>query len=77
MPGLYYAEYLDLDTLLSAQKPLSDHPDELHFIIIHQIHELSVDRNQAGSGTEIESENPRRCLTISHNQSRQRASGSR
>jgi len=39
-PGLYYAEYLDLDTLLSAQKPLSDHPDELHFIIIHQIHEL-------------------------------------
>jgi tryptophan 2,3-dioxygenase len=40
MPGLYYAEYLDLDTLLSAQKPLSDHPDELHFIIIHQIHEL-------------------------------------
>jgi len=39
-PGLYYAEYLDLDTLLSAQKPLSDHPDELHFIVIHQIHEL-------------------------------------
>ncbi len=39
--------------------------------------QYSVDRNQAGKGTEIESENPRRCLMISHNQSRQRASGSR
>lgn len=36
----YYADYLQLDTLLDAQKPLSDVPDELHFIIIHQIHEL-------------------------------------
>jgi tryptophan 2,3-dioxygenase len=35
-----YAEYLHLDTLLSAQHPLSDHPDELHFIIVHQVHEL-------------------------------------
>lgn len=35
-----YADYLQLPTLLEAQKPLSDHPDELHFIIIHQIHEL-------------------------------------
>lgn len=35
-----YAEYLLLDDLLKAQLPLSDHPDELHFIIIHQVHEL-------------------------------------
>lgn len=35
-----YGEYLRLDTLLSAQQPLSDHPDELHFITVHQVHEL-------------------------------------
>jgi tryptophan 2,3-dioxygenase len=35
-----YAEYLHLEMLLAAQHPLSDHPDELHFIIIHQVHEL-------------------------------------
>lgn len=38
--GLYYADYLKLDVLLAAQRPLSEHPDELHFIIIHQVHEL-------------------------------------
>jgi len=39
---LDYAGYLDLDTLLSAQHPLSDpqHPDELLFIIQHQTTEL-------------------------------------
>lgn len=36
----HYAEYLKLDDLLKLQQPLSDHPDEYHFIIIHQIHEL-------------------------------------
>ncbi len=37
-----YSDYLDLDTLLSAQKPLSkpEHHDELLFIIIHQTMEL-------------------------------------
>ncbi|MGF1503692.1 MAG: tryptophan 2,3-dioxygenase family protein [Anaerolineae bacterium] len=35
-----YADYLSLDDLLNAQNPLSKHPDELHFILIHQIHEL-------------------------------------
>lgn len=35
-----YADYLKLDDLLSTQQPLSDHPDELHFIIVHQVHEL-------------------------------------
>lgn len=35
-----YADYLKLDELLSTQQPLSDHPDELHFIIVHQVHEL-------------------------------------
>jgi tryptophan 2,3-dioxygenase len=37
-----YAGYLHLDTLLSAQHPLSDpqHPDELLFVIQHQTTEL-------------------------------------
>ena len=35
-----YTDYLHLEALLEAQQPLSDHPDELHFILIHQIHEL-------------------------------------
>ncbi len=39
-PPTYYAEYLDLSTLLAAQHPLTDHPDELHFIVVHQVHEL-------------------------------------
>jgi tryptophan 2,3-dioxygenase len=37
---LNYADYLRLDLLLEAQQPLSDHADELHFIVIHQVHEL-------------------------------------
>ncbi|GGF20884.1 tryptophan 2,3-dioxygenase [Halobacillus andaensis] len=35
-----YGEYLGLDQLLSAQKRLSDHHDEMLFIIIHQVSEL-------------------------------------
>lgn len=35
-----YADYLGLDTLLSAQRPLSDHHDEPLFIIQHQATEL-------------------------------------
>ena len=35
-----YADYLQLPTLLDAQTPLSENPDELHFIIVHQVHEL-------------------------------------
>jgi tryptophan 2,3-dioxygenase len=38
--GMTYADYLKLDTLLSAQKPLSDRHDEMVFIIIHQTKEL-------------------------------------
>ena len=38
--GMTYADYLKLDTLLSAQKPLSDLHDELLFVIIHQTKEL-------------------------------------
>jgi tryptophan 2,3-dioxygenase len=39
---LTYSGYLDLDTLLAAQKPLSDpvHHDEMLFIIQHQTSEL-------------------------------------
>ena len=35
-----YGGYLDLDTLLSAQRPLSDHHDEMLFIVQHQTTEL-------------------------------------
>ena len=35
-----YGHYLTLDQLLSAQHPISDHHDELLFIIIHQTKEL-------------------------------------
>ncbi|WP_181347659.1 tryptophan 2,3-dioxygenase [Thalassobacillus sp. CUG 92003] len=35
-----YGEYLELDQLLSSQKRLSDHHDEMLFIIIHQVSEL-------------------------------------
>ena len=39
---VYYASYLHLDDLLSAQVPLSDPPahDELLFIVVHQAFEL-------------------------------------
>jgi tryptophan 2,3-dioxygenase len=35
-----YGDYLHLDTLLTAQHPLSDAHDELLFVIIHQVKEL-------------------------------------
>jgi tryptophan 2,3-dioxygenase len=35
-----YGDYLGLDALLGAQKPLSDQHDELLFIVIHQVQEL-------------------------------------
>ena len=35
-----YGEYLDLDQLLDAQNRLSDHHDEMLFIVIHQVSEL-------------------------------------
>ena len=35
-----YGDYLQLDTLLSAQTPLSGAHDELLFITIHQVKEL-------------------------------------
>ena len=38
--GMTYADYLQLDTLLSAQKPLSDLHDEMLFVVIHQTKEL-------------------------------------
>ena len=39
-PDLSYGDYLRLDRLLSAQKPLSAEHDELLFIVIHQTSEL-------------------------------------
>ena len=38
--GMTYADYLRLDTLLSAQTPLSPLHDEMLFIVIHQTKEL-------------------------------------
>src|SRR5690625_673310 len=35
-----YGDYLDLDSLLSSQNRLSDHHDEMLFIVIHQVSEL-------------------------------------
>ncbi|SFI83385.1 tryptophan 2,3-dioxygenase [Thermoflavimicrobium dichotomicum] len=35
-----YGDYLALDKILTAQKPLSNHHDEMLFIIIHQTSEL-------------------------------------
>ena len=42
MPPLTYANYLDLETLLTLQRPRSSPPehDEMLFIIIHQTYEL-------------------------------------
>src|SRR4028118_495230 len=38
--GITYADYLALDSLLAAQKPLSGLHDEMLFIVIHQTKEL-------------------------------------
>jgi len=38
--GMTYADYLKLDQLLTAQKPLSNLHDEMLFIVIHQTKEL-------------------------------------
>jgi len=42
LAGLNYGSYLQLDTLLSAQVPGSDHHDEMLFIIVHQTTELWI-----------------------------------
>ena len=38
--ALSYSQYLNLDKLLDAQRPLSYQHDEMLFIIIHQVSEL-------------------------------------
>src|SRR5918999_378333 len=38
--AMTYGQYLALDALLSAQHPISEHHDEMLFIIIHQTKEL-------------------------------------
>ena len=40
MEAVTYSSYLALDEILSAQRPRSDEPDELLFIVIHQVYEL-------------------------------------
>jgi tryptophan 2,3-dioxygenase len=39
-PSMSYGDYLGLERLLTAQHPISDHHDELLFVIIHQTKEL-------------------------------------
>jgi tryptophan 2,3-dioxygenase len=39
-PPMTYGQYLGLDPLLSAQHPISQHHDEMLFIILHQTKEL-------------------------------------
>ncbi|MGM9986405.1 MAG: tryptophan 2,3-dioxygenase [Bacillaceae bacterium] len=38
--NMTYGDYLQLDSLLSSQNRLSDHHDEMLFIVIHQVSEL-------------------------------------
>ena len=38
--AMTYGQYLALDALLAAQHPISDHHDEMLFIVIHQAKEL-------------------------------------
>ncbi|MFD1706276.1 tryptophan 2,3-dioxygenase [Siminovitchia sediminis] len=38
--NMTYGDYLQLDRILTSQKRLSDHHDEMLFIIIHQVSEL-------------------------------------
>ena len=38
--SLSYGEYLQLDKLLAAQRPLSSEHNEMLFIIVHQVSEL-------------------------------------
>jgi tryptophan 2,3-dioxygenase len=40
--GLNYAGHLQTDALLASQRPVSDKPDEMLFIIIHQTMELWI-----------------------------------
>lgn len=40
MSDITYGSYLNLDELLSLQRPQTPHPDELLFIVVHQASEL-------------------------------------
>lgn len=40
--GLNYGSYLHLDELLHAQQPISDHHDEMLFIVVHHVTELWI-----------------------------------
>ncbi len=64
-----YGEYLCLDNLLSAQKPLSQpqHHDEMLFIIMHQTAELwmkLVVHELSAAVSHLQADNPGPCLKI-------------
>lgn len=55
-----YKSYLDLETLLEAQKPVSEAHDEMMFIVVHQTYELwfklmlfELDRIQSVFGAKV------------------------
>ncbi len=42
LPDLNYGSYLHLDELLHAQQPVSEHHDEMLFIVVHHVTELWI-----------------------------------
>ena len=42
LAGLNYGSYLHLDELLHAQQPVSEHHDEMLFIVVHHVTELWI-----------------------------------
>jgi tryptophan 2,3-dioxygenase len=71
---LTYSEYLALDELLAAQRTRSDEPDELLFIVVHQVYELwfkellheldHLQEHLGGGGTAGALHTLRRILTV-------------
>ena len=52
--SLSYGQYLQLDKLLSAQKPISSEHNEMLFVIVHQVSELDApDAARADCGTRV------------------------
>ena len=57
--GMTYADYLKLDSLLSAQHPISDLHDEMLFVIIHQTKELVAEADAARGRASLAGWSPR------------------
>lgn len=71
-PDLSYKSYLDLGTLLQAQKPLSPAHDEMMFVVLHQTYELwfklilfELDRVQGVFGNPVVKDSDLRVVSAS------------